>query len=124
MASELGLAMNEFEAFRRAVEIYRDGGWRSTRPNSPTLLAGRHHRTIRQICTLISNSRAELPDETIADLRQCLDLCYPALAEALERDRTYGSGAQCLLKLMDDNLTSCPAIELQWPTASEETAIS
>lgn len=94
--------MNEFEAFRRAVEIFRDGGWNSARPESPTLLAGNGHRTIREICTLIVNSRTKLPKETIADLLQCLEHRDSALDAALKRDPTYASGARCLLKLLDE----------------------
>lgn len=117
--------MNEFEAFRRAIEIYRDGGWNSTRPNSPTLQAGKDHRTIREICALVINSRAKLPQETIADLLQCLNLRYPGLARTLERDRTYASGARCLLELMDNHHNeSAVGIKRPLPTNHAKTAIS
>jgi hypothetical protein len=96
--------MNEFDAFRRAVEIYRDGDWSPGQPHRPTLQAGEDHRTIREICSLVVNSRIKLPDESVEDLFGCIQNRYPALATALKRDPSYGTGARNLLKLMDDRI--------------------
>lgn len=117
LVAEPSLNMNELEAFRRAVEIYRDAGWNSARPNSPTLLVGNDHRTIREICTRIIDSRAKLPKETIADLLQCLDHRDPARASSLKRDPIYASGARCLLKLLDDRPKST-ALGIETPSAA------
>jgi hypothetical protein len=92
--------MNEFEAFCRAVELHRNGGWNPRTPDRPTLMAGARYRTVREICGLIIKSRTPLPDTAVGDLLWCCDLHFPDLSEGLNSNRTYAAGANCLLQLM------------------------
>jgi hypothetical protein len=98
--------MNEFEAFRRAVEIYRGGSWSPSKPDRPTLHAGDDYRTIRQICSLVAISPMDMPDETLDDLVSCLQERYPALVQEVKGHRSFATGARCLLKLMDETMAA------------------
>lgn len=92
--------MNEYEAFRRAIELHRNGDWKPAAPNWPQLKAGARYRTIQEICELIINSKASLPEDALTDLLWCCNTYAPNLTRALRRDRTYSAGAACLLALM------------------------
>ncbi|HUI15975.1 MAG TPA: hypothetical protein VL048_21145 [Xanthobacteraceae bacterium] len=98
--------MNEFEAFRRAVEIHRGGSWSPSKPDRPTLYARDDYRTIRQVCSLVANSAMDMPDETLDDLVSCLQERSPGLVQEVKGDRSFATGARCLLKLMDEAMAS------------------
>ena len=97
------IPMNEFDAFRRAVEIHRDGGWNPSRPNRPTLQAGKDYHTIHSICSLVMKCKMDMPDETVDDLVKCVQTRYPELATQVKNDRSFSTGARCLIMLMNDH---------------------
>ena len=59
--------------------------------------------TIRQVCDLVKDDDGVLPDELVGELPDATH-GDRRLLELLGRLRTYSTGSQCLLKLLDNRI--------------------
>lgn len=95
------------KAFDEAVRRYRDKEWNPGLPVYPRVTIDSEHFSIRVVCGLVTGFTDELPDDVLNDLRkQCMHAIHWELQQTLGRDPTYGTGAQCLLELMDERETA------------------
>ena len=59
--------------------------------------------TIRQVCDLVKDDDGVLPDEIVNELKDAMH-GVRRLLELLGRSRTYATGSQCLLELLDNRI--------------------
>ena len=95
--------MDALEAFYIGVKIYRSGDWSPALPTFNKVKVRGEYLTLREVCNLIEHVRERLPDSVVSNLFTSLRSSHPRLAEELVVDRTYASGARCLLRLMDES---------------------
>lgn len=91
--------MNERQAFCAVVLAFAYKDWSPAAPDEPTLDVNGKARTPRQICRLVSGILDKLPDEVVGAL--IMEMRDRELRKALGKDRTYRTGADCLLKWME-----------------------
>jgi hypothetical protein len=59
--------------------------------------------TIRQVCELVKDDDGVLPDEIVDELMDAMH-GDRRLLDLLGRSRTYATGSQCLLELLDSRV--------------------
>ncbi len=96
------MGIDKREAFCIAAKIYRSGEWTPGFPNRNTIDVNGRRRTLRDICALVTAIQERLPNSTVDDLRERMHAQHIQLQEELVHDRSYATGAKCLLRLMDE----------------------
>jgi len=77
--------------------------WSPAFPDDDTFEAEGKYLTIREVCELVKHDAEALPDETVGRLMEAMH-GDRRLLELLGRWRTYATGSQCLLELLDDRV--------------------
>ena len=95
--------MDRREGFHAAVIKFRSPEWSPAFPDMNTLNIDGEYQTIRQVCELVKDDDGELPDPTLGELMDAMH-GDRRLLELLGRSRTYSTGSQCLLKLLDNRI--------------------
>ena len=95
--------MDRREGFHAAVIKLRSPEWSPAFPDMNTLGVDGEYWTIREVCELVKDDDGVLPDEFVGEL---MDATHGdrGLLELLGRSRTYSTGSQCLLKLLDNRI--------------------
>lgn len=97
-------SMDEREAFWAAVYKFRSPEWNSALPDQPAFEVEGQYLTIRQVCELVKDiSHDELPYLVAAELVKAMQ-GDPKLIQLFAPSRTYGTGSQCLLELLEDRI--------------------
>jgi hypothetical protein len=93
--------MDRREGFHAAVIKLRSPEWSPAFPDMNTLNVDGEYWTIRQVCELLKDDDEVLPDEIVGEL---MDAMHGSrrLLESFGRSRTYATGSQCLLELLDN----------------------
>jgi hypothetical protein len=102
---EGGAVMERREAFCAAVIKFRSPEWSPAFPDTDTFEVDGQHRTIRQVCELVKGDSAELPDLIVGILMGAMH-GDRRLLELLGRSRTYATGSECLLAMLDHRVTT------------------
>jgi hypothetical protein len=94
---------DEREAFWAVVYKFRSPEWSPAFPDQPTFQVKGKYFTIRQVCELVKDITDELPYLVAGELvkAMCGD---PRLIQLFAPSRTYATGSQCLLELLDDRI--------------------
>ena len=89
------------EAFHEALRLYRDG-WSPERPEHPMVNIKGKDYTIREVCERMAGIDDRMDDDVEGDLSSEIDEAGDMnLKSEFAKNRSYATGAQCLLKLMD-----------------------
>jgi hypothetical protein len=94
--------MDACEAFCIAVKFYRSGEWSPALPARTTINVYGRNLTLRQVCSLVEDVAQPLPDSIVSDLFTSLRRRHPRLEKRVTVDRTYSSGAGCLIHLLNE----------------------
>jgi len=100
--------MDRREAFCAAVIKFQLLEWSPAFPDHDAFKVDGEYRTIRQICELVRDDTADLPDETVGHLMEAMH-GDRRLHELLGRSRTYATGSQCLFELLEDRVRTFKA---------------
>jgi hypothetical protein len=96
--------MDEREAFWAAVYKFRSPEWNSAFPDQPTFEVKGQYLTIRQVCELVKDiAHDELPYLVAAELVKAMHGDH-RLIQLFVPSRTYATGSQCLLELLEDRI--------------------
>ena len=95
--------MDRREGFHAAVIKLRSPEWSPAFPDMNTLNVDDEYWTIREVCELVKDDDGVLPDELVGELTDATH-GDRRLLELLGRLRTYSTGSQCLLKLLDNRI--------------------
>jgi hypothetical protein len=95
--------MDRREGFHAAVNKFRSPEWSPAFPNMNTLNIDGEFQTIRQVRQLVKDEDGVLPDEIVGELMGAMH-GDRRLLELLGRSRTYATGSQCLLELVDNRI--------------------
>jgi hypothetical protein len=85
------------DAFYGAVQLYPN--WTAFGHGPLVSVDGRRY-TISDVCNLAIEISDGMPDDLLGSLMFLLNAADQDLLEGLAKDRSYASGARCLLKLM------------------------
>jgi hypothetical protein len=96
-------SMDEREAFWAVVYKFRSPEWSPAFPDQPTFEVKAKYFTIRQVCELVKDIKDELPYLVAGELVKALR-GDPRLIQLFAPSRTYATGSQCLLELLDDRI--------------------
>jgi len=96
-------SMDEREAFWAVVYKFRSPEWSPAFPDRPTFEVKGKYFTIRQVCELVKDITDELPYLVAGELVKAMR-GDPRLIQLFAPSRTYATGSQCLLKLLDDRI--------------------
>jgi hypothetical protein len=96
-------AMDRREGFHAAHNKFRSPEWSPAFPDMNRLNVDGEYQTIRQVCELVKNDAGELPDLIVGELMDAMHRDR-RLLELLGRSRTYATGSQCLLELLDNRI--------------------
>jgi hypothetical protein len=88
------------KAFDEAAWHHRHE-WSPGHPDHPKVIIDGKHFTIRAACELVKGFTDSLRGEVQDDLLYHMHDGDRVLKEELGRDPSYGTGARCLLRLMD-----------------------
>jgi hypothetical protein len=86
-------------AFMETVWGYSDWGFEGPEPE---VSIERQRFTLSAVCRFVSKFDAPMPNVIYSKLLSVIDATHAELAEQLTNNRSYASGALCLLKLIDD----------------------
>jgi hypothetical protein len=89
--------VDEREAFWAAVYKFRS----PVLPNAPKFEVKGKHLTIRQVCELVKDITDELPYLVAGELVKAMHGDH-RLIQLFAPHRTYATGSQCLLELLDE----------------------
>ncbi len=92
-------SMDEREAFWAVVYKFRSPEWNSAFPEQPTFEVKGKYLTIREVCELVKDVSDELPYLVAGELVKALRGDH-ALIQLFAPSRTYATGSQCLLQLL------------------------
>ena len=95
--------MDRREGFHAAVIKLRSAEWSPAFPDMNTLNVDDEYWTIREVCELVKDDDGVLPDEIVDELKNAMH-GVRRLLELLGRSRTYATGSQCLLELLDNRI--------------------
>ena len=95
--------MDRREGFHAALIKLRSPEWSPAFPDMNTLNVDGEYWTIRQVCDLVKDDDGVLPDEIVNELKDAMH-GVRRLLELLGRSRTYATGSQCLLELLDNRI--------------------
>ena len=95
--------MDRREGFHAAVIKLRSPEWSPAFPDMNTLNVDDEYWTIREVCELVKDDDGVLPEEIVDELKDATH-GDRRLLELLGRLRTYSTGSQCLLKLLDNRI--------------------
>ena len=88
--------VDEREAFWAAVYKFRSPAF----PDAPTFEVKGRHLTIRQVCELVKDITDELPYLVAGELVKAMHGDHK-LIQLFAPSRTYATGSQCLLELLE-----------------------
>jgi hypothetical protein len=91
------------EAFHAAVIKFRSPEWSPAFPDTDTVEVDGKYRTIREVCWLLKRDTGELPDIIVGELMKAMR-GDRRLLQQLGRTRTYATGSQCLLELLEERV--------------------
>ena len=95
--------MDEREAFWAAVYKFRSPEWSAALPDQPTFEVKGKRLTIRQVCELVKNIPDELPYIVAGEMVKAMHGEH-RLIRLFALSRTYATGSQCLLALLEDHI--------------------
>ena len=95
--------MDEREAFWTAVYKFRSAEWSPAFRDQPTFEVKGKYLTIRQVCALVKGITDELPYLVAGELVKAMR-GDSRLIQLFALSRTYATGSQCLLELLDDRV--------------------
>ena len=93
--------MDPREAFDTAVIKFQSPEWSPADPDRDTFEFGGRYLTIRQVCEVVKDDKGQLPDWIVGQLMRSAH-GDRELLQLLGQSRTYATGSQCLLKLLED----------------------
>ena len=96
-------SMDEREAFWAAVYKFRSPKWSPALPDQPTFEVKGKRLTIRQVCELVKNIPDELPYIVAGEMVKAMHGDH-RLIQLFAASRTYATGSQCLLELLEDHI--------------------
>ena len=96
-------SMDEREAFCAVVYKFRSAELSPAFPDQPTFQVKGKYFTIRQFCELVKDITDELPYLIAGELVKAMR-GDPRLIQLFAPSRTYATGSQCLLELLDDRI--------------------
>jgi hypothetical protein len=76
--------------------------WTGEKRSTPVEVDGKY-RTIREVCWLLKRDTGELPDIIVGELMKAMR-GDRRLLQQLGRTRTYATGSQCLLELLEERV--------------------
>ncbi len=94
-------SMDEREAFWAAVYKFRSPEWSPALSDQPTFEVKGKHLTIRQVCELVKDVPDELPYVVAGEIMKAMKGDH-RLIQLFAPSRTYATGSQCLLELLED----------------------
>jgi hypothetical protein len=94
--------MDRREGFHAAVIKLRSPEWSPAFPNMNKLEVDGEYWSIREVCELVKDDDGVLPDEIVGELMDAMHGDRRPLE--LLGSRTYSTGSQCLLKLLDNRI--------------------
>jgi hypothetical protein len=94
-------SMDEREAFWAAVYRFRSPEWSPALPDQPTFEVKGKHLTMRQVCELVKDIPDELPYIVAGEMVKAMHGDH-RLIQLFALSRTYATGSQCLLELLED----------------------
>ena len=97
-------SMDEREAFWAAVYKFRSPEWNPKLPDQPAFEVKGKRLTIRQVCELVKSIPDELPYIVAAEMVKAMH-GDNRLIQLFARSRTYATGSQCLLELLEDHIS-------------------
>ncbi len=98
-------SMDEREAFWAAVYKFRSPEWSPALPDQPTFEVKGKHLTIRQVCELVKDVPDELPYIVAGEMMKAMKGDH-RLIQLFAPSRTYATGSQCLLELLEENIAT------------------
>jgi hypothetical protein len=99
MAEQSPIPANLSAAFHRAVWSFRDWGFIRF---EPSVSVDQNPFLISTVCDLVMKFKDPLPDNVFAKLLSYTLEGYNELGGDLAKDRSYATGARCLLKMISD----------------------
>jgi hypothetical protein len=96
-------SMDEREAFWAAVYKFRSPEWSPALPDQPTFEVKGKRLTIRQVCELVKDIPDELPYIVAGEIVKAMHGDH-RLIQLFALSRTYATGSQCLLELLEDHI--------------------
>jgi hypothetical protein len=96
-------SMNEREAFWAAIYKFRSPEWNPSLPDEPAFEVKGKHLTIRQVCELVRGIPDELPYIVAGEMVKALH-GDNRLIQLFALSRTYATGSQCLLELLEGHI--------------------
>jgi hypothetical protein len=107
-------AMDEREAFHRAVRVILTRDWDPVFPDHPSFDVGGRLITVRQVCDRMRKLFDRLPDGVETDLFDIFHRWSDRdLQTELRVTETYSMAAKCLIKFMDRRITESVIIPKQ-----------
>src|SRR5262249_43986803 len=94
-------SMDEREAFWAAVYKFRSPEWSPALPDQPAFEVKGKRLTIRQVCELVKDISDELPYIVAGEMVKAMHGDH-RLIQLFALSRTYATGSQCLLELLED----------------------
>jgi len=95
--------MDEREAFWAAVSKFTSPEWSPAFAHQPMFDVEGKYLTIRQVCELVKDITEELPYLVAGEVMKAIH-GDNRLIQLFAPSRTYATGSQCLLELMEDRV--------------------
>lgn len=96
--------MNARDAFCQLVTVMAFGDWSPALPDIQKIDVGGTFHTSPEICQLASSISEELPDDILGML--LTEMADQKIRETLGKDRTFATGAVCLLNWLEGRIAS------------------
>jgi hypothetical protein len=97
------LSMDEREAFWAAVYKFTSPEWSPAFADQPTFDVKGKYFTIPQVCELVKDITEELPYLVAGEVVKAMHGDH-RLIQSFASSRTYATGSQCLLQLLEDRI--------------------
>jgi hypothetical protein len=89
-------------AFCEAVQRYAADEWSPAIPDQRMVIFEGKPHSIRDVCRRVSSNSNELPNASVLQLFGSMRVQHDKLREKFGRFPYYSTGAECLLRLMDE----------------------
>jgi hypothetical protein len=96
-------SMDEREAFWAAVYKFTSPEWSPASADQPTFDVKGKYLTIRQVCELVKDITEELPYLVAGEVMKAMH-GDRGLIQLFAPSRTYATGSQCVLQLLEDRI--------------------